>query len=178
MQRIGREALLAVASTVPGAPALIAVLSMLELMDATLSRAAALMPSSITVHQDLYGPDEMAHTDGSGISLNFASPRVRELLRAVLTSDNEIAFGALMDLFVHEKTHVSLASFVPHASAEHGTTFYRRKDLLRRKLLQALSTGMVTDPIGWLATVRAGLTSLDLPSPAVLAMTFNPAAAA
>jgi hypothetical protein len=178
MQRIGRDALLGVVSTVRGAPALAAVLSVLELMDATLSRAASLNPSPISVHQDLYGPDEMAHTDGNGISVNFASPRVRALLSAVLTSDNEVAFSALMDLFVHEKTHVSLASFVPHATAEHGTTFYRRKDLLRRKLLQAIATGTVADPIGGLATARAGLASPELPSPAVLATTFNPAVAA
>src|SRR5205823_5940520 len=115
---------------------------------------ALLAPSPISVHQDLYGPDEMAHTDGSGISVNLGSMRVRVLLTAVIGRGDPIAFAALIDLLLHEKAHVSLASYVPRANAEHGTTFYRRKDLLRRRLLDAIAAGNVVDPVRWLAPLR------------------------
>src|SRR5262249_60079622 len=131
--------------------------------DATIARANGIAPSPISVHQDLYGPDEMAHTDGSGISVNLASPRVRVLLCAVLACDDAVAFSAVVDLLMHEKAHVALASFVPRATAEHGASFYRKKDALRRGLLEALATGEVPDPMRWVATVREGLASFALP---------------
>jgi hypothetical protein len=179
MPRVDRETLLAAARPVPGVEALAAAMTVLEGIDASISLAADLTPSPISVHQDLYGPDEMAHTDGSGISLNMASPRVRALLLSVLCDDDAAAFAALVDLMLHEKTHVSLASFVPHANAEHGASFYRRKDLLRRRLLEAMSSGAVGDPMMWLAAARRGLVSKALPAPEMLAATFNvPAVAA
>ena len=179
MPRIDRETLLATARPVPGVDALAAAMTILEGIDASISLAADLTPSPISVHQDLYGPDEMAHTDGSGISLNMASPRVRALLISVLCDDDVPAFSALVDLMLHEKTHVSLASFVPHANAEHGASFYRRKDLLRRRLLEAMSSGAVGDPMVWLAAARRGLASPALPAPEMLAATFGaPAVAA
>ena len=173
MQRIDRETLLATAKSVPGVDALAAAMTVLEGIDAAVSIAAELTPSPISVHQDLYGPDEMAHTDGSGISVNLASARVRALLVSVLSQDDPAAFGALVDLMLHEKTHVSLASYVPHANAEHGASFYRRKDLLRRRLLEAMARGLVGDPASWLPAARRGLSSVGLPAPDVLAATFH-----
>jgi hypothetical protein len=120
----------------------------------------------------------MAHTDGTGISINYASPRVRALLDAVLRADDMTAFSALVDLLIHEKTHVSLASYVPRAAAEHGTSFYRRKDLLRRQMLEAIDHGTVIDPIRWLPTIRRPLEGLALPDPSDLAMAFTPPMAA
>jgi hypothetical protein len=149
-----------------------------EQIDAAISDAADLPPSPIWVHQDLYGPDEMAHTDGSGISMNLASQRVRALITAVLSQDDLVAFSALVDLLLHEKTHVSLASYVPRSAAEHGTTFYRRKDWLRRRLLTAIASGAVPDPIRWLPLARRGLVSVELPPPEELARAFQTAAAA
>jgi hypothetical protein len=169
MQRLSRAALLTTAGHVPGTSALAAALSLIERVDGTLSQAAGLSPSPIFVHQDLYGPDEMAHTDGTGISVNYASARVRALITRLLASDDVTAFAALVDLIVHEKTHVSLASYVPKPFAEHGASFYRRKDLLRRQLLVAIDQQRVIDPIRWLATIRATLVSLELPEPRVLA---------
>jgi len=173
MQRVDRETLLETAASVPGASTLASAMTVLEGIDAAISIAAELSPSPISVHQDLYGPDEMAHTDGSGISVNLASARVRALLVTVLSRDDAAAFGALVDLMLHEKTHVSLASFVPHANAEHGASFYRRKDLLRRRLLEAMARGTVGDPAAWLAAARRGLTSVDLPPPELLAARFH-----
>jgi Histidine kinase-, DNA gyrase B-, and HSP90-like ATPase len=178
MQRTPRDVLLATAADVPGVRAVAAAMTIIERLDAAVSQAADLSPSPIWVHQDLYGPDEMAHTDGNGISVNLASQRVRALLTAVLESDDPVAFSALTDLLLHEKTHVSLASYVPRPAAEHGTSFYRRKDWLRRRLLSALSTGAVADPIGYLPVARRGLASGALPAPEALARAFQLPAAA
>ena len=129
----------------------------------------------LSVHQDLYGPDEMAHTDGSGISVNLASARIRALLAAVLSCEDLVAFGALVDLVLHEKAHVSLASFVPRANAEHGAGFYRRKDQLRRRVLEAIAAGDVADPALFLPIIREGLSSTVLPSVDALAAAFSQA---
>jgi hypothetical protein len=161
-------------SSVPGVRALAAAVTVIERIDEAISAVAGIRPSVISVHQDLYGPDELAHTNGTGISVNLASTRVRALLAAVLGGDDPIAFGALVDLMLHEKAHVSLASYVPRFTAEHGVSFYRRKDLLRRRLLQAMDAGEIPDPMRWLASARQGITSPALPSPAVLAGAFNP----
>ncbi len=172
--RVARDRLLE-AADLPGARALAAAVSVLERMDAAISAAAGLAPSAISVHQDLYGPDEMAHTDGCGISVNLASVRIRALLSAVLAHEDECAFGALVDLLLHEKAHVSLAGYVPRSNAEHGAGFYRRKDLLRRRLLEAIAAGEVADPIRALAAARAGLASCELPTTDALAAAFSPA---
>jgi hypothetical protein len=172
--RVARDRLLAAAAALPGARALAAALAVLERIDGAISAAAGLPPSTLSVHQDLYGPDEMAHTDGSGISVNLASARIRALLAAVISCDDPGAFGALVDLVLHEKAHVSLASYVPRASAEHGAGFYRRKDLLRRRLLEAIAAGEVPDPIRWLSVARHGLASCELPSIEALAAAFSP----
>jgi hypothetical protein len=171
--RVVRDRLLT--APVEGASALAAAVAVLERIDAAISAAAGILPSVLSVHQDLYGPDEMAHTDGSGISVNLASLRIRALLTAVLADDDPVAFGALVDLVLHEKAHVSLASFVPRASAEHGAGFYRRKDQLRRRLLEAIAHGEVADPARWLPAVRLGLASTDLPSVDALAAAFSQA---
>jgi hypothetical protein len=178
MPRVIGAALLSMAPNVRGVGALVAAVTILERIDGAISLAAGLAPSPLSVHQDLYGPDEMAHTDGTGISINFASPRVRALLDAVLRADDVTAFSALVDLLIHEKTHVSLASYVPRAAAEHGTSFYRRKDLLRRRLLEAVDNGSVVDPIRWLPTIRGPLGAVALPDPSELAMAFTPPMAA
>jgi len=177
MPRVDREALLATVPSVHGVDTVASAMTVLEGIDAAVSIAAEMAPSPISVHQDLYGPDEMAHTDGSGISVNLASGRVRALLVSVLRQDDGAAFGALVDLVLHEKTHVSLASFVPHANAEHGASFYRRKDQLRRRLLEAVAHGHVGDPISWLRAARRGLSSIELPAPEVLAAAFRGEAA-
>lgn len=177
MPRVDRETLLASARGVRGVDAVASAMTILEGIDAAVSLAAEMAPSPISVHQDLYGPDEMAHTDGSGISVNLASGRVRALLVSVLHQDDSAAFGALVDLVLHEKTHVSLASYVPHANAEHGASFYRRKDLLRRRLLEAVAKGWVGDPILWLPAARRGLTRIELPAPELLAAAFRVEAA-
>jgi Histidine kinase-, DNA gyrase B-, and HSP90-like ATPase len=177
MPRVDRETILAHASSVVGIEAVASAMTILEGIDAAVSIAAEVPPSPISVHQDLYGPDEMAHTDGSGISVNLASGRVRALLLSVLRQDDIAAFGGLVDLVLHEKTHVSLASFVPHANAEHGASFYRRKDQLRRRLLEAVAKGHVGDPITWLRAARRGLSRIELPAPEVLAAAFRVEAA-
>ncbi|WP_437606616.1 ATP-binding protein [Sorangium sp. So ce834] len=178
MPRTSRDALLSIAAEVPGVRAVAAAMTVIERLDAAISEAADLPTSPIWVHQDLYGPDEMAHTDGSGISVNLASSRVRTLLTAVLLRDDAAAFTALTDLLLHEKTHVSLASYVPRPTAEHGTSFYRRKDWMRRRLLAAIASGAVADPMRWLAVARRGLASAALPSPTELSRAFQSAAAA
>jgi hypothetical protein len=178
MPRTPRELLLSTAADVPGVRAIAAAMTILERIDLVISEAADLPASPILVHQDLYGPDEMAHTDGSGISMNLASERIRALITAVLSRDDAVAFSALVDLLLHEKTHVSLASYVPRPTAEHGTSFYRRKDWLRRRLLTAMTAGAVADPIRWLPVARRGLASVVLPPPADLARAFQVAAAA
>jgi hypothetical protein len=170
--RLARERLLA--AEMPWARALAAVLVILERIDGAISAAAGLAPSVLSVHQNLYGPDEMAHTDGTGISVNLASVRMRALLSAVLVREDPSAFGALVDLVLHEKAHVSLASSVPRANAEHGAAFYRRKDQLRRRLLEGIASGHVPDPFRALALARHGLASYDLPTPEALAAAFNP----
>ena len=177
MARVDRETLLHGAREVGGVEVVASAMTILEGIDAAVSIAAEIAPSPISVHQDLYGPDEMAHTDGSGISVNLASGRVRALLVSVLHHDDAAAFGALVDLVVHEKTHVSLASYVPHANAEHGASFYRRKDQLRRRLLEAVAKGLVGDPISWLRAARRGLKKVELPAPEVLAAAFRGEAA-
>ena len=58
-------------------------------------------PSRSAAGWRVYGPDEMAHTDGSGISVNLASTRVRALLEATLAHEDPTAFGALVDLVLH-----------------------------------------------------------------------------
>ncbi|WP_437314728.1 ATP-binding protein [Sorangium sp. So ce385] len=178
MPRTSRDALLSIAAEVPGVRAVAAAMTVIERLDAAISEAADLPTSPIWVHQDLYGPDEMAHTDGSGISVNIASSRVRTLLTAVLLRDDAAAFTALTDLLLHEKTHVSLASYVPRPTAEHGTSFYRRKDWMRRRLLAAIASGAVADPMRWLAVARRGLASAALPAPVELSRAFQSAAAA
>jgi len=171
MPRVSREEVLSAA--IPGVNALAAAMAILEQIDWAISAAGGLVPSPVSVHQNLYGPDEMAHTDGTGISVNLASPRIRSLLCAVLADDDAVAFGALVDLLLHEKTHVSLASYVPRPTAEHGATFYRRKDWLRRRLLEAIAQGDIADPIGYLRVARRGLGSVALPTPELLAHTFS-----
>ena len=174
MPRVNRERLLA-AGELHGVRALAAALAILERIDGAISLAAGLPPSSMSAHQDLYGPDEMAHTDGLGISVNLASPRIRALLAAVLASDDAAAFGALVDLTLHEKAHVALASHVPRSCAEHGASFYRKKEQLRRRLIEAVGAGEVIDPIRAVAALRVGLGSIALPEVAALAAVFNPA---
>ncbi len=83
-----------------------------------------------------------------------------------------VALGALVDLLLHEKAHVSLASALPPSIAEHGLSFYRRKDALRRLLLQALAAGTVADPIVHLPQIRRDLLGTSLPSPELLARAF------
>lgn len=178
MPRTPREQLLSIAADVPGVRAIVTAMTMVERIDAAISEAAGLPRSPIWVHQDLYGPDEMAHTDGSGISMNLASQRVRALLTAVLVRDDAVAFSAIVDLMLHEKTHVSLASYVPRPTAEHGTSFYRRKDWLRRRLLTAIASGVVGDPMLWLPISRRGLGSVAMAAPEALARAFQIAAAA
>ncbi|AUX46263.1 heat-shock protein [Sorangium cellulosum] len=178
MPRTSCDVLLATAGDVPGVRAAAAAMGILERIDASISASADLPASPIWVHQDLYGPDEMAHTDGSGISVNLASGRVRALLTAVLVRDDAVAFSALVDLLLHEKTHVSLATYVPRPTAEHGTSFYRRKDWMRRRLLAGIASGAVADPMRWLASARRGLVSAALPAPAELTRAFEGAAAA
>ena len=168
---VGRDRLVA-GPGVAGIEALIAALDLLTQIDVAISASAGLGPSTITVHQDLYGPDEMAHTDGSGISVNVASPRVRALLVAVLGGGDLVALGALVDLLLHEKAHVSLASSLPPSIAEHGLSFYRRKDALRRLLLQAIAAGTVLDPILHLPHIRRDLIGAALPVPELLARAF------
>jgi hypothetical protein len=174
MQRVSRTTLLTDAAGVPGIATLAAAITVLERVDGAISLAAGLAPSPISVHQDLYGPDEMAHTDGTGISVNFASPRVRALLGAVIGGEDATAFAALVDLLLHEKTHVSLATYVPRPAAEHGASFYRRKDLLRRRLLEGIANGGVVDPIRWLPSIRRPLVSVALPDPIDVATAFMP----
>jgi hypothetical protein len=171
MARTPRDALLVRAGHLPGVRSIAAAMMVLERIDAAISQAADLEPSPIWVHQDLYGPDEMAHTEGSGISLNLASPRVRALVAAALSTDEPAALSALVDLMLHEKAHVSLASYVPRPMAEHGTSFYRRKEWLRRRLLYAIDTGVVADPMRWLIVARRGLDgdAVVLPSTEALA---------
>jgi hypothetical protein len=174
MSRVARDRL-PEAAAIPGVPALSAALVVLERIDIAVSLAAGLPSSVISVHQDLYGPDEMAHTDGAGISVNLASARIRALLGAVLAADDPAACAALVDLVLHEKAHVALASYVPRSCAEHGASFYRKKEQLRRRLLEAIASGEVPDPLAGLASVREGLTAVELPDPAALAAAFNPA---
>jgi hypothetical protein len=114
----------------------------------------------------------MAHTDGAGISVNLAAARIRALLAAVLVREDHGAFAALVDLVLHEKAHVALASFVPRSCAEHGASFYRKKEQLRRRLLEAIAAGEVADPIAGLSALRASLGSCELPDPAALAAAF------
>jgi hypothetical protein len=168
---VGRARLVA-GPALAGIDALIAALDLLAQIDVAISAAAGLGTSPITVHQDLYGPDEMAHTDGSGISVNVASPRVRALLVAVLGAGDLVALGALVDLLLHEKAHVSLASALPPSIAEHGLSFYRRKDALRRLLLQAIAAGTVIDPVLHLPHIRRDLIGASLPAPELLARGF------
>jgi len=170
MPRTPRDLLVARAGHLPGVRSVAAAMVVLERIDAAIAQAAEIEPSPIWVHQDLYGPDEMAHTDGSGISVNLSSPRVRALLAAALVSDDPAALSALVDLMLHEKAHVSLASYVPRPQAEHGTSFYRRKEWLRRRLLYAIDTGVVADPMRWLLVARRGLDGVLLPSPEALSM--------
>lgn len=171
MARTPRDVLLARAGHLPGVRSVAAAMGVLERIDTAIAQAAELEPSPIWVHQDLYGPDEMAHTDGSGISVNLASPRVRALLAAALSTDDPAALSALIDLMLHEKAHVSLASYVPRPQAEHGTSFYRRKEWLRRRLLYAIDTGVVADPMRWLLVARRGLDGgVLLPSTESLAL--------
>lgn len=170
---VSRRALLRSAAQIPGVRALVAAITVIERIDAAISAAAGLDASAISVHQDLYGPDEMAHTDGVGISLNLAAPRIRALLTAILGDDDPIAFGALVDLVLHEKSHVSLASYVPRSTAEHGSSFYRRKDWLRCRLLSAIATGEIPDPVEALAAARATLTAIAMPCPEALAFAFH-----
>lgn len=171
MRCVGRDRLV-VGPAIAGIEAMIAALDLLTQIDAAISASAGLIPSPITVHQDLYGPDEMAHTDGSAISVNVASPRVRALLVAVLGGGDLVALGALADLLLHEKAHVSLASALPPSIAEHGLSFYRRKDALRRLLLQAVASGTVVDPIVHLPQIRRDLIGAALPVPELLARAF------
>lgn len=171
MRCVGRDRL-ASGPTVNGLEVMVAAVDLLAQIDAAISASAGLVPSLITVHQDLYGPDEMAHTDGSAISVNVASPRVRALLVAVLGCGDLIALGALVDLLLHEKAHVSLASAHPPSIAEHGLSFYRRKDALRRLLLQAITAGAVVDPVVHLPQIRRDLTGAALPAPELLARAF------
>ena len=173
MPRVTRERLLA-AGDLPGVRSLAAALAIMERIDAAISAASALAPSIMSAHQDLYGPDEMAHTDGLGISVNLASPRIRALLLAALAVDDPAAFGALVDLTLHEKAHVALASHVPRSCAEHGASFYRKKEQLRRRLLEAITAGEVIDPIRSIAALRLGLPSITLPEVTALAAVFNP----
>lgn len=177
MPRVDRETLVTSVGALGGVDAVASAMTVLEGIDAAVSLSAEMAPSPIFVHQDLYGPDEMAHTDGSGISVNLASGRIRALLVSVLHQDDVAAFGALVDLVLHEKTHVSLASFVPHANAEHGASFYRRKDQLRRRLLESVASGNVGDPISWLRAARRGLSRIEFPSPEALAAAFRSEAA-
>jgi hypothetical protein len=169
MQRVSRDLVVEAAGSLRGIDALDAAMILLEQIDRTISMAGDLSPSPILVHQDLYGPDEMAHTDGQGISVNIASPRVRGLIIASLAADDPVALGALVDLLVHEKTHVALASYVPRSTAEHGTSFYRRKDQIRRRLLVALASGSAPDPMVMLPALRSRLQTFMLPSPEALA---------
>jgi len=141
MPRTSREALLKTAIDVPGVRAVAAAMTIIERLDAAISESADLPASPIWVHQDLYGPDEMAHTDGSGISVNLASARVRALLTAVLPFEDPTAFSALVDLVLHEKAHVSLASYVPRSNAEHGSSFYPEQLERRKRFLEALDRG-------------------------------------
>jgi hypothetical protein len=168
---------LASGPAVTGLEVMVAAIDLLTQIDAAISASAGLGPSLITVHQDLYGPDEMAHTDGAAISVNVASPRVRALLAAVLGCGDLIALGALVDLLLHEKAHVSLASAHPPSIAEHGLSFYRRKDALRRLLLQAITAGAVIDPVVHLPQIRRDLTGAALPAPELLARAFHTEAA-
>jgi hypothetical protein len=172
--RVLRDRLVAASGELPGARALAAAMAILERIDGAVSAAAGLGTSPISVHQDLYGPDEMAHTDGAGISVNLASIRIRALLYAVLAADDATAFGALVDLILHEKAHVALASYVPRSNAEHGAGFYRRKDQLRRRLLEAIASGEVADPMRFVPIARHGLASCELPSTEALAAAFSP----
>ena len=171
MRCVGRDRL-AAGPSVTGIEAMVAAVDLLTQIDAAISASAGLGPSLITVHQDLYGPDEMAHTDGAAISVNVASPRVRALLVAVLGAGDLVALGALVDLLLHEKAHVSLASAHPPSIAEHGLSFYRRKDALRRLLLQAITVGDVVDPVVHLPQIRRDLTGAGLPAPELLARAF------
>ena len=167
LQRVTRDRLRTIA--LPGGPTLIAAIDLLQHIDAAVSAAAGLGPWVITVHQDLYGPDEMAHTDGSGISVNLGSVRIRCLLLSALSGDDDAAFGALVNLVLHEKAHVALACFVPRPNAEHGATFYRQKDVLRRCLLEALAKGTISNPAWVLPALRRQLGRVELPAPALLA---------
>jgi hypothetical protein len=176
MPRVARDRLLG--ADLPGVRALCAALTVLERIDAAVSAAAELPPSVFSAHQDLYGPDEMAHTDGTGISVNLCSTRIRALLEAVLVADDHAAFAALVDLVLHEKAHVALAGHVPRTCAEHGVSFYRKKEQLRRRLLHAIGEGTIADPMDALTALRAGLASCDLPDPTALAAAFGPPLAA
>jgi Histidine kinase-, DNA gyrase B-, and HSP90-like ATPase len=173
MPCVSRERLVH-AAELPEIRALIAAITVVERIDLAISTAAGLRGSAITVHQDLYGPDEMAHTGGASISLNVASARVHALLAAGLAGD-PVAFAALVDLILHEKAHVSLAGLAPRAIAEHGASFYRRKDWLRRCLLEAIQAGVIPDPITWCSSLRHGLASITLPSREALARTLSAA---
>ncbi|AKT37694.1 ATP-binding protein [Chondromyces crocatus] len=157
VSRTSRDVLLSRAGHLGGTRTVAGAMVLLEKIDAAISQSADLATSPVWIHQDLYGPDEMAHTDGSGISVNLASARVRALIASALASDDWAALSALVDLMLHEKAHVSLASFIPRAQAEHGTSFYRRKEWLRRRLLYAIELGIVADPMRWLVVVRRGL---------------------
>jgi hypothetical protein len=174
LDRTSAEVLAAASGALPAIAAVIASIRVLEAIDAAVSASAGIGPSPIWVHQALYGPDEMAHTDGSGISINLASSRIRALLDAVLVRDDPVAFGALVDLLLHEKTHVALATYVPRPIGEHGATFYRKKDQLRRKLLEALASGAVVDPMARLPTARRVAHGQSLPSVEELPVAVTP----
>ncbi len=148
-------------------------MAVLERIDGSISAASGLGPSVLSVHQDLYGPDEMAHTDGSASASTWPSIRIRALLSAVLTHEDPTAFGALVDLVLHEKAHVSLASYVPRANAEHGASFYGARTSSAAGCSRPSPPATCPIPSAGSPRCARGLASTELPSIDALAAAFS-----
>jgi len=114
-----------------------ALLGFLVKVDTMISGSNKVETNPIMFH---YYPktlsDDVAHTDGNGISFNTSDPLLRKALQEVRDGKLErMTLLMLMDILIHEKAHSTMKWFTGRA---HGPGYYEAKSRLKIRFLNHL----------------------------------------
>lgn len=141
-----------------------------------LARSLTEKPIGFFLHSWLYGKDELAHAPmekPTFVSLNLGHERVRQILARTAVGDRDALF-CLVDLFVHERAHVTQSR--SGKAPGHEADFYETKGRIKGALVRALVENPNNDPFRRFRTitdsVRAFRIACNFPSALDLASKF------
>jgi len=110
-----------------------AFLDISNYLDGVVSSANRMWKTDVMLYFD-EKDDAIARANKLRIAFNLDSPVVNDYLNAIGSRElTESESMSLVDVLIHEKTHVATKQYDEHAT--HGVSFYRTKRTLRQKFL-------------------------------------------